>query len=80
MSDSAIPEAGATAPAFTAPVFPGTKVKLSDYKGKKNVVLYFYPRDDTPGCTTEACGSRRTRSTGVTVSTFTGSAAVRKAR
>lgn len=35
----------------------GEKVKLSDYKGK-NVVLYFYPKDDTPGCTTEACDFR----------------------
>lgn len=33
-------------------------VKLSDYKGKKNVVLFFYPKDDTPGCTREACGFR----------------------
>ena len=35
----------------------GKKVKLSDFAGKK-VVLYFYPKDDTPGCTTEACGFR----------------------
>ncbi|QGH33441.1 thioredoxin-dependent thiol peroxidase [Gracilibacillus salitolerans] len=35
----------------------GETVKLSDYKGK-NVVLYFYPKDDTPGCTTEACDFR----------------------
>ncbi|GAB2534280.1 thioredoxin-dependent thiol peroxidase [Gracilibacillus alcaliphilus] len=35
----------------------GDKVKLSDYKGK-HVVLYFYPKDDTPGCTTEACDFR----------------------
>ncbi len=35
----------------------GEQVKLSDYKGK-NVVLYFYPKDDTPGCTTEACDFR----------------------
>lgn len=35
----------------------GKKVKLSDFRGK-NIVLYFYPRDDTPGCTREACGFR----------------------
>ncbi|MFD2657817.1 thioredoxin-dependent thiol peroxidase [Gracilibacillus thailandensis] len=35
----------------------GEQVKLSDYKGK-NIVLYFYPKDDTPGCTTEACDFR----------------------
>ncbi len=33
----------------------GEKVKLSDFKGEKNIVLYFYPKDMTPGCTTEAC-------------------------
>lgn len=36
----------------------GKAVKLSDFKGKKNVVLYFYPKDDTPGCTVEACTFR----------------------
>lgn len=47
-------EEGAKAPAFTLTADDGAKVKLSDLKGK-NVVLYFYPRDDTPGCTKEAC-------------------------
>jgi len=45
------------APDFTLPASTGKKVKLSSLKGKK-VVLYFYPRDDTTGCTIEACGFR----------------------
>lgn len=45
------------APEFTAPTTTGKIVRLSDYRGKK-VVLYFYPKDDTPGCTVEACGLR----------------------
>ncbi|CAI2717878.1 thioredoxin-dependent thiol peroxidase [Nitrospina watsonii] len=49
---------GNKAPDFTAPDQDGNKVKLSAYKGKKNVVLYFYPKDMTPGCTTEACDFR----------------------
>ena len=48
---------GDKAPAFTAKDQNGDTVKLSDFKGK-HVVLYFYPKDDTPGCTTEACGFR----------------------
>jgi peroxiredoxin Q/BCP len=47
-------EAGATAPAFTLATSDGTKVSLKDFKGRK-VVVYFYPADDTPGCTKEAC-------------------------
>jgi len=50
-------EAGKKAPDFTAPTDGGKKLKLSDLRGKP-VVLYFYPKDDTPGCTTEACGFR----------------------
>lgn len=46
---------GKKAPAFTLPDQDGTKHKLADYKGK-NVVLFFYPKDDTPGCTKESCG------------------------
>ncbi|ELK48803.1 thioredoxin-dependent thiol peroxidase [Halobacillus sp. ACCC02827] len=42
---------------FTLPASNGEQVSLSDYKGK-NVVLYFYPKDMTPGCTTEACDFR----------------------
>jgi peroxiredoxin Q/BCP len=50
-------EAGERAPAFTLTADNGTKVRLSDLKGQP-VVLYFYPRDDTPGCTREACAFR----------------------
>ncbi len=42
------------APEFTVPDQDGNPVRLSDFKGKQNVVLYFYPKDDTPGCTIEA--------------------------
>ena len=48
---------GDKAPDFTLPTDGGGKVSLKDLKGKKRV-LYFYPKDDTPGCTTEACGFR----------------------
>ncbi len=48
---------GVKAPDFTAPTDGGGILKLSSLKGRK-VVLYFYPKDDTPGCTTEACGFR----------------------
>jgi peroxiredoxin Q/BCP len=47
-------EEGSTAPAFTLPDQDGKAVKLSDFKGQQ-VIVYFYPRDDTPGCTKEAC-------------------------
>lgn len=50
-------EAGKRAPDFSATTDGGGKVTLSDFKGK-NVILYFYPKDDTPGCTKEACGFR----------------------
>jgi peroxiredoxin Q/BCP len=50
-------ESGARAPAFTLTDQKGTKVKLSDYKGKR-VVVYFYPKADTPGCTTQSCSLR----------------------
>lgn len=42
------------APLFSSPDQDNKLIKLVDYKGKKNVVLYFYPKDDTPGCTIEA--------------------------
>ena len=48
---------GDLAPAFTAPDNGGGKVSLADFKGRR-VVLYFYPKDDTPGCTKEACAFR----------------------
>lgn len=50
-------ETGMKAPEFTAQITNGKTIHLRDYKGKK-VVLYFYPKDDTPGCTVEACGLR----------------------
>jgi len=53
-----MPKTGERAPAFTLPAVPDGKVRLSQFKGEKNVVLYFYPRDNTPGCTTEACDFR----------------------
>jgi thioredoxin-dependent peroxiredoxin len=48
---------GEPAPDFTATTDAGERVSLSDFRGKP-VVLYFYPRDDTPGCTAQACGIR----------------------
>ena len=50
-------EPGEKAPDFTLPDQDGNDVSLSDYAGR-TVVLYFYPKADTPGCTTEACGFR----------------------
>jgi peroxiredoxin Q/BCP len=49
---------GMPAPAFSAKDQSGATVSLSDFKGKSVVVLYFYPKDDTPGCTKEACSLR----------------------
>ena len=49
---------GNVAPAFTLQDQNGKKVSLKDFKGKKNVVLYFYPKAMTPGCTLQACGLR----------------------
>ncbi len=48
---------GRKAPSFTLPDADGRAVSLADFKGQ-DVVVYFYPRDDTPGCTKEACGFR----------------------
>jgi peroxiredoxin Q/BCP len=50
-------EEGKPAPDFELTSDTGEHVKLSDFRGKP-VVLYFYPKDDTPGCTTQACGIR----------------------
>jgi thioredoxin-dependent peroxiredoxin len=50
-------ESGTTAPDFTLPDQDGNPVRLSDLRGQR-VVLYFYPKADTPGCTTQACGIR----------------------
>ena len=49
---------GAIAPDFKLQSDDGKSYSLSDFKGKKQVVLYFYPKDDTPGCTKEACSFR----------------------
>lgn len=48
---------GNTAPAFTGVDQNGNKISLKDYKGKK-IILYFFPKDDTPSCTTQACNLR----------------------
>ncbi|KXH78841.1 thioredoxin-dependent thiol peroxidase [Sporosarcina sp. HYO08] len=49
---------GLQAPGFTIPNEKGEMVSLKDYSGEKYVVLYFYPKDSTPGCTTQACDFR----------------------
>jgi peroxiredoxin Q/BCP len=54
----AFPATGKAAPAFTLEDQDGNKVSLRQFKGDKHVVLYFYPRAMTPGCTTQACGLR----------------------
>jgi peroxiredoxin Q/BCP len=63
-------EPGTQAPDFTLPDQDGNEVALSDFRGRP-VVLYFYPKADTPGCTTQACGIRDRRAeyeaTGATV-------------
>jgi thioredoxin-dependent peroxiredoxin len=53
----AVPAVGSVAPDFMLPADDGSMVRLSDLRGRR-VVLYFYPKDDTPGCTTQACGFR----------------------
>ncbi len=57
MTDSTMPTLGDIAPDFELPDQDGNAVALSDFAGRK-VVLYFYPKADTPGCTTQACGIR----------------------
>lgn len=54
----AFPKIGNLAPAFSLLDQDGNKVSLKDFRDKKNVVLYFYPKALTPGCTTQACGIR----------------------
>lgn len=55
-----MPKIGDQAPDFSIAASDGATVHLKDYVGKVNIVLYFYPKDDTPGCTKEACGIRDT--------------------
>eukprot|EP00752_Nemacystus_decipiens_P008053 g7197.t1 len=55
-------EIGADAPAFTVNDQNGSEVTLASFKGQKNVVVYFYPKDATPGCTKEACTFRDLKS------------------
>ena len=56
----ALPAPGAMAPKFKLPATTGKTVALADFLGKRRVVLFFYPKADTPGCTAEACGFRDT--------------------
>ena len=57
MTETTTPAVGAKAPAFTLTDQNGDKVRLSSFTGRK-VLVYFYPKADTPGCTTQACGLR----------------------
>jgi peroxiredoxin Q/BCP len=52
------PQVGDVAPDFELTSQSGERVRLSDYRGRQTVVLYFYPKDDTPGCTAQACSLR----------------------
>lgn len=67
----AMPNEGQKAPDFSLSDQGGKKISISQFKGKSPVVLYFYPKDDTPGCTVEACGFRdgsaRIKKTGAVV-------------
>lgn len=57
----AFPKIGNLAPAFTLPDQDGNKVSLRQFRDDRNVVLYFYPKAMTPGCTVQACGLRDSR-------------------
>ena len=61
-TQNGLPKVGQPAPAFKLASTEGGDVSLGDFKGNQSVVLYFYPRDDTPGCTAEACSFRDLRS------------------
>jgi len=52
---SAVLKEGDVAPQFKLSAFPAGEISLAQFKGKKNVILAFYPKDDTPGCTKEMC-------------------------
>ncbi len=55
------PKIGNKAPKFTLQNQDGDKIRLADFEGQKNVVIYFYPKASTPGCTVQACGIRDVR-------------------
>ena len=57
-SAAELPKVGDPAPDFTATASDGNAVTLKTFTGKSNVLLYFYPKDDTPGCTKQACAIR----------------------
>ncbi len=57
-----IPAIGSKAPAFSLRNQNGDLISLADFQGKKQVLLYFYPKASTPGCTTQACGIRDSQS------------------
>jgi peroxiredoxin Q/BCP len=58
MATSMLPVIGKPAPDFTLPASTGETITVRQFKGKKTVILYFYPQDETPGCTKEACEFR----------------------
>ena len=58
LAAAALPRVGDAAPDFSVAASDGSTVRLRDVTGPKHIVLYFYPKDDTPGCTTEACEFR----------------------
>jgi peroxiredoxin Q/BCP len=64
------PKVGNLAPGFTLKNQGGEEVSLKSFKGKKNIVLYFYPKASTPGCTTQACGIRDSLSEFVALDTL----------
>ena len=57
-TQTSLPKVGDLAPEFRLPSTEGHDIGLEDFRGRRAVVLYFYPRDDTPGCTQEACSFR----------------------
>ena len=58
MTTALLPVIGKPAPDFALPSTTGENITLRQFKGKKTVVLFFYPKDETPGCTREACDFR----------------------
>ena len=58
MTPPTLPAVGQPAPSFSLSAAGGRAISLDDFRGTQDVVLYFYPKDDTPGCTKEACAFR----------------------